>query len=349
MMEADGSPYGATVERLAARLGVSASDVAADPASVNPAPARAAVLAESVALSRRFAFAATMVERHDVSPAAVARDPRATGPAITMKEAQQAAMNLEGIPRYDHIFIVILENKATSAITALAVRAADQCSPGRRESVHQLLLHGQPQRAEPARHRERRRLRHHRRQLMALHAGGRRCQPPRGSPAGWPVAVRQRDQSQHQATGRICISAMTAAGMIWRVYSESREPGTRLAVQRRGGPGARRAGSRVSRGESGRCARVSRACGSRSPRSVRDEAQRVHRRFQDVRSSPEFSAEQSHAGRRPMGRRDSAEPVDARAGTSISSAPTCSRGDVGQLNFLEPDQCDDMHGMNVRA
>ena len=41
-----------------------------------------------------------------------------------MKEAQQAAMNLEGIPRYDHIFIIMLENKATSVDQELGVRAA---------------------------------------------------------------------------------------------------------------------------------------------------------------------------------------------------------------------------------
>jgi hypothetical protein len=33
-----------------------------------------------------------------------------------MKEAQLAAMNLEGIPRYDHVFLIVLENKATSSI-----------------------------------------------------------------------------------------------------------------------------------------------------------------------------------------------------------------------------------------
>jgi hypothetical protein len=37
-------------------------------------------------------------------------------PSQTMKQAQQAAMNLEGIPRYDHLFIIMLENKATSSI-----------------------------------------------------------------------------------------------------------------------------------------------------------------------------------------------------------------------------------------
>jgi hypothetical protein len=63
----------------------------------------------------RFAFAAKMVDR-DVSPAALAADPNATGPAITMKEAQLAVMNLEGIPRYDHVFLIVLENKATSSI-----------------------------------------------------------------------------------------------------------------------------------------------------------------------------------------------------------------------------------------
>jgi hypothetical protein len=75
-----------------------------------------AVMTESVALSNRWAFAAKMVDRKDVSPAALALNPSATGPAITMKEAQRVAMNLEGIPRYDHVFVIMLENKATSSI-----------------------------------------------------------------------------------------------------------------------------------------------------------------------------------------------------------------------------------------
>jgi len=83
---------------------------------VTDATQKNALVTESNILTNRFAFATKMVDRHDVSPAALAINPNATGPAITMKEAEQAAMNLEGIPRYDHIFIVMLENKATLSI-----------------------------------------------------------------------------------------------------------------------------------------------------------------------------------------------------------------------------------------
>src|SRR5438874_3945168 len=116
MMEGDEEPYAVAREQRAARLGISTAEVTVDPATVTADAARAASLAESVALSRRFGLAERMVDRRDVSPAARVKDPHAMGPAITIKEAQQAAMTLEGIPRYDHIFIVILENKATSAI-----------------------------------------------------------------------------------------------------------------------------------------------------------------------------------------------------------------------------------------
>ena len=44
-----------------------------------------------------------MVDRRDV-------------PSQAMKDAHQVVMNLEGIPRYDHLFIIMLENKATSSI-----------------------------------------------------------------------------------------------------------------------------------------------------------------------------------------------------------------------------------------
>ena len=38
------------------------------------------------------------------------------GRRLQLYAAQEAAMNIEGIPRYDHIFIVMLENKATNSI-----------------------------------------------------------------------------------------------------------------------------------------------------------------------------------------------------------------------------------------
>src|SRR5262249_6444184 len=67
--------------------------------------ARTALETESVILTGRFTFAGELVNRGD---------------AASVKDAEQSAMNVEGIPRYDHIFIVMLENKATLSIKGSA-------------------------------------------------------------------------------------------------------------------------------------------------------------------------------------------------------------------------------------
>ena len=72
--------------------------------------------------------------------------------------------------------------------------------------------------------------------------------------------------------------------------------------------------------------------------------------FQDVRSSPEFvrsnrtmGGGQWDAGACTQLRRTPAGWDVDQLGTDLLS------GDVGNLNFLEPDQCDDMHGVNVQG
>ena len=101
LMEADVIDYATARQKLATRLGVPADQVISDPNAIADAGIRTALVTESVILTNRFALAAKMADRHDTS---------------TVTEAQHAAMNLERIPRYDHIFIIVLENKATSSI-----------------------------------------------------------------------------------------------------------------------------------------------------------------------------------------------------------------------------------------
>ena len=92
------------------------------------------VVREANVLTGRFQFAITKLDRGDLYPDALAvagGDPELTGMAnvtaatattadtrttITFQQAEQAAFAVEAIPRYDHIFIVMLENKATEAI-----------------------------------------------------------------------------------------------------------------------------------------------------------------------------------------------------------------------------------------
>jgi hypothetical protein len=67
--------------------------------------------------------------------------------------------------------------------------------------------------------------------------------------------------------------------------------------------------------------------------------------FQNVRSSPEFLANNRTMG---GGQWDEALKAIAPAGWNIDQfSDDLASGDVGQLNILEPDQCDDMHGVTL--
>jgi len=134
-MEANGTDYPTEKANIATRLGVAATAVMTDVNAVSDAPSKSAMLFESNALANRYTYATTKLDRKDLYPDALAvpgGDPRLKGlanvtaatagtaadtrTAITFLQAQQAAFNIEGVPRYDHVFIVMLENKATSSI-----------------------------------------------------------------------------------------------------------------------------------------------------------------------------------------------------------------------------------------
>ncbi|HCE07037.1 MAG TPA: phosphoesterase, partial [Oxalobacteraceae bacterium] len=131
MMEANDASFESAKQNLAARMSVPAGTVLEDVNTVGPRATMKAMLAESNGLSNRFAYAVTKLDRGDLYPDALAvpgGDPRLNGKVgvtpetatttdtrkpITFRQSQQAAFNIEGIPRYDHIFVVMLENKAT--------------------------------------------------------------------------------------------------------------------------------------------------------------------------------------------------------------------------------------------
>jgi hypothetical protein len=143
LVEANNSTYAAEKANLAARLTgpafnkgtatVSATDVLADANTLTGAE-QYAVLYESNALANRYTYATAKLDRHDLYPDALAvagGDPRLsklsgitageTIPAdtrapITFAQSQQAAFNIEGVPAYDNIFIIMEENKSTDAI-----------------------------------------------------------------------------------------------------------------------------------------------------------------------------------------------------------------------------------------
>jgi len=133
LIEANGSTYALEKQSLATRLVTTPDQVLADLNTATDANLKSAMLTETNALGNRYEYAITKLDRGDLYPDALANpggDPELAGlavsaatnnvkdtrKAITFQQAQQAAFEVEGIPRYDEIFIVMLENKGTNKI-----------------------------------------------------------------------------------------------------------------------------------------------------------------------------------------------------------------------------------------
>ncbi len=344
MMEADGIDQGTAQRKLASRIDVAANAVADDPAAIADERTRALLLRESVILTSRFSLAATMVDRRDLSPAA---NPSAAGPAITIKEAQQAVMNLEAIPRYDHLFIIMLENKATSSIVGspFAPKINAYLKSGNQFTSY--FATGNP--SEPNR--------------VALAAGddfgitddapwncvpaGDTADVPEDSlPEGMPPCTNPTNHNIKNKPN--LFSAISAAGMTWRIYSESMNPGrdwrldsvaddTVLAPDR-----VYPAGSPVGAiGTPGLMLRM--------PARLYATKHNASVNFQAVRSSSEFVRSNRTMGGGQWDAAMKASPATPPGWDFDQLGTDLASGDVGNLNFLEPDQCDDMHGVKVQG
>ena len=143
LVEANSTTYATEKANVVTRLSgptfnqgtatVAAADLLADPAGLTGAE-QYAILYESNSLANRYTYATAKLDRQDKYPDALAvagGDPRLAGvtgittgetvptdtrTAITYAQAQQAAFNIEGVPAYDNIFIIMEENKSTDAI-----------------------------------------------------------------------------------------------------------------------------------------------------------------------------------------------------------------------------------------
>lgn len=340
IMEDDGISFEAAKNALATRLNVGAEVVLSDTTAAN-----AEVLKESVLLSNRFAFAAQMVDRHEVSPAALAVDPNATAPAIGMKEAYQAAMNLEGIPRYDHVFLIVLENKATSSIkdSPYAPRINAYLNAGNQFTSYYST--GNP--SEPNR--------------LAIASADDfgitddsafNCYPSGTDAANaildLPLPTGSSactNATNHNIKGKQNLfNALNSKGMNWRVYSESKNPGgdwrkdgsadTTIVAQDYLYTADEPVGAIGTPGLQVRLASALYA--AKHNGSVF---------FQNVRSSPEFLKNNRTMG---GGQWDEALKAVAPSGWNIDQfSDDLASGDIAQLNILEPDQCDDMHGVTL--
>ena len=131
-VENDGVSYTQAVANLAQRIGVSATDVLKAPTRITESTELPAMLQESVIDAGRFELAARFVDRGDTvgelrgnfdCPNVASFDAaNATTCAssdlspVTIKTAQQWAENLEGMPRYDYVFVIIEENESLSSL-----------------------------------------------------------------------------------------------------------------------------------------------------------------------------------------------------------------------------------------
>jgi hypothetical protein len=379
-MEANSSSYATEKANLAARLGVTSAQVLADPAGLSGA-AQSALLREEVPLTTRFAYAVTKLDRGDLYPDALAvpgGDPELTGLAgvtpatamtpetrqpITFKQAEQAAFNVEGIPRYDHIFIVMLENKSTQAIlnSPWAPKINGYLQAGNQAASYYAT--GNP--SEP--------------NYTAL--GGAddfgitddsqwNCDatgtnapedlplPTADQPglASSPFAATctQTAAVNHNIKNRPNLfNAITAAGMNWRTYSESMNPGQDFRTDSVADPNVFALDNIYAPGTLNGNASPVGTAGLQLPLPAGLYKTKHHpgMAYQNVRSAPEFKFSNRTLG---GGQWDSVLATSTKytvpQGYDLDQFGTdLASGNIGTLNFVVPDQCDDMHGITVQG
>jgi hypothetical protein len=360
MTEREGLVFADAKETLAERLGVDPSVVFASPATISDSLQRKAIMNESVVLTNRFTLAAKMVDRGDVSTAALAANPNATGPAIQIPEAEQASMNLEGIPRYDHIFVIVMENKATNSIVNSPYAPNINAYLNAGNQFTNYYATGNP--SEP--------------NYTALGGGddfgitnddqwncnATGVNAPKDLPlptnlqpglAKSPFAATCTDSPtvNHNITGPNMMNAISTAGLTWRTYNESTNPGqdfrtdsvadTAVTAPDNVYPVGTLAGNASVVGDSNGVVTV--------PNGLYKTKHNPAMAFQNARSAVEFKGSNRTMGGSQWDASWSKSTVYAiPAGFDKDQFGTdLSTGDVGALNYVVPDQCDDMHSVGV--
>ena len=382
LTEANGSTYAAEKQNVATRLGVSLANVLADVNTVTGAD-QVAMLAESKALDNRFTYAATKLDRGDLYPDALAvagGDPRLKGLAtvsqatvptaadprtpITFMQAQQAAFNVEGIPRYDNVFVVMLENKATLSIKGSAFAPKINALLNANNQLASYYATGNP--SEP--------------NYTALGGaddfgitddsqwncdatGANAVQdlpvPDKTQPglASSPFAATctQTAAVNHNITGKPNLfNALSAAGMTWRTYNESMNPGQDVRTDSVADAAVVAADNVYAPGTlAGNTAVVGTAGLSLPlPAGLYKTKHHPGMAYQNVRSAPEFKYSNRTMG---GGQWDAVLKANSTAyavpaGYDVDQLGTdLASGKIGTLNFVVPDQCDDMHGISVKG
>ena len=384
-MEANSSTYAAEKQNLATRLGVPVTSILSDVNTASGATQKIMV-SESNALSNRFSFAITKLDRGDLYPDALAvpgGDPRLKGLAnvtaatatvtdtrspITFLQSQQAAFNVEGIPRYDHIFIVMLENKATSTIlnSAFAPKINGYLKAGNQLATYYAT--GNP--SEP--------------NYTALggaddfgitddnqwNCAATGANAPQDLPLpdntqpglakspfiANPVAPTNcaTGGASHNIVGRPNLfNALTAAGLTWRTYSESMNPGQDFRIDSVGDPAVIAVDNIYAPGTVGGNAATVGTAGLNLPLPAQLYRTKHHpgMAYQNVRSAPEFlySNRTLGGGQWDAVMKNSLDYTIPAGYNYDQLSSDLVSGNIGTVNFLVPDQCDDMHGITVKG
>lgn len=379
MMEANNSTYAVEKQNLATRIGVPVASILTDVNTVT-GTVQTAMLNESHALGERYAYATAKLDRGDLYPDALAvpgGDPRLKGLAgvtqatatvddtrkpITFAQSQQAAFNIEGVPRYDHIFIVMLENKGTNRILN---------SPFAPNINHYLTTGNQ---------------------LISYYATGNPSEPnytalggaddfgiaddsqwncdatganavqdtPEPTAANFPTTLAkspftspcaQSSGVNHNIVGkRNLFNAATNAGLTWRTYSESMNPGQDFRTDSVADAAVVATDNVYPNGVGGDPTPVgSPTLNLPLPGGLYKTKHHPGMAYQNVRSAPEwkYSNRTLGGGQWDAVLKNSTDykiPANYdydQFGTDLQT------GNVGSINFVVPDQCDDMHGIGV--
>jgi hypothetical protein len=329
LMEGDNLDYQTAKWTLAHRLNVPIDQVLRDPNQVSDNSFLRAILNESVILTDRFTLAARMADRNDAS----------------MKDAQQKAMNLESIPRYDNIFIIVLENKPTSQIKGNPLAPKINAYLNNNNQFTSYYATGNP--SEPNR--------------IAIAAADDfgvtddnaiNCiDSPANAMEDLPLPpgmVACSQATNHNIKNRRnLMNALTAGGMTWRVYSESMNPHRDPRLDGIADPNpAVFAFDHVYQASDPVGAIGNPLLQLPFPAALYRPKHNESVNLQNVRSAPEFFDSNRTLG---GGQWDDALKA-AYPGWDVDQFGTdLGNNDVANVNFLEPDQCDDMHNITVRG
>lgn len=379
-MEANASTYAAEKLNLATRVGATADNVLTDINGVTDATIKSAMLTEANALANRFTYSITKLDRGDLYPDSLAvpgGDPEITGltnvtaatatvkdtrKPITFLQSQQAAFEIEGIPRYDEVFVVMLENKGTNKIlnSPFAPKINAYLKEGNQFTSYYAT--GNP--SEP--------------NYTALGGGDDfgisddsqwncdatganavkdlplpdNTQPGLASSPFKPVCA-QTAAVNHNITAPNLFNTLTSQGLTWRTYSESMNPGQDFRIDSVT-DNAVTANDNVY--PAGTVGTNTAPLGDPAlvlpmPAGLYKTKHHPGMAYQNVRSAPEFKYSNRTMG---GGQWDKAlvhsTAYAIPAGYDVDQFGTdLTSGRVGNLNFVVPDQCDDMHGITVNG